>query len=117
MRRHFHLDTLNSTPCSGRHIQEIEPNVRSQILQFAFWMQNSGYTNYTQSSRLTAFTMVWKDAARVYVIVIVLAAFSAIVEVMAPFREFLAITLAYCWPCAGRRGSIPLEHNVLSHDG
>jgi len=47
-RQHFHVDTLSSSPCSGvRHIQEIEPQVLSQILQFAFWMRKSGYRNST----------------------------------------------------------------------
>jgi hypothetical protein len=40
--------TYGSTPRSEvRHIQEIEPEVLSHILQFAFWMQRTGYRNST----------------------------------------------------------------------
>jgi len=47
--------TLSSTPCSGtRHIQKIEPNVLSQILQLAFWMRKTGYRNSTTQTCVRA---------------------------------------------------------------
>ena len=39
---------------------------------------------YSTQRRLTAFSMAWKDAARVYVIVVVLYALCAVLEVTAP---------------------------------
>ena len=54
-RRHFHLDTLSSTLCSGtRHIQKIEPHVLSEILQLAFWMRKTGYRNSTTQTCVRA---------------------------------------------------------------
>ena len=45
--------TLSCTPFSGvRHVQEIEPAVLSQILQFAFWMRKTGYRDSTVHTRV-----------------------------------------------------------------
>jgi len=40
---HFELHPCSEVQC----IQKIEPHILSQILQFAFWMQRTGYRNST----------------------------------------------------------------------